>query len=848
MNPGRVLIAAILLFYISIGLSYSRAYDGSRIFTKPLKTYHGVVLKSNELASKKEVVSTFRMSRDYMDEALLSSNEALEISSFPVNTYECNDIILEKAPAVVDGGTIFIAKSDVGEKQFKGPMVVSFKGRIKNNPESKVFLSYCGGFLTGYVESGDGYKYDITTSKDDFLAGKYIVSVSEQNVRMLGNPAAEAFKCYTDENSFGNSNYYDDLKKFGNNVQAGKAGLLECKVSLEGTYDYFMLMGKDSSIAAKYMVSVMAHVSKLYEEYINVRITVPYIIIYTTQNADPYIKANITTFSQKLTYMPKVWGKLPQGSALMSMFTSLTSSSDGSATAGISYQGEPGVGNLCNATGKKSYSVFGITGGNKYPNYNYTWDVSVAAHEIGHIFGAPHTHSCYYAPNLIDTCVTKSKPIPTSDACLDGDPKPALGTIMSYCHMTNSTKSVDLSFHHRQVEAMRHAAELALCINAPANPYISLLNPAKEKFFVSGKVVKIRWTSSKVSNVAIRYSTDKGAEWQVITGSTPSNDTVYEWIAPDVNSAECLIIISDASNQSVADTTDVLFSIIRPVITCIEPGEGRHYGMNEIMRINWEASVSKSFNIEYSTGGSSKWENIISGITGNNHNWDIPDITAPNCRIRITDTEDKSLIALSPEFAIGSESLKLAAPAAGEEICSNRQYKITWQSDYVNLIYLRFSLDGGENWKKNFAPIDATQGFFMWNVPETESDSVKLRILLKDNLDIVLDETQYMFSIKPCETNSADDYSAPAFRLLSIVPNPAGSRATIYYECSDASAESIELYVVNLLGQVVAAPASYGIDCGAGSIGYDFGSLARGSYMLMARVNGKVTGMMVAVE
>ncbi len=847
MNLSRVLFAILFIFGITSGISLSYQADGKKIFVGAGGYYRGQAMKPGVIAAKTDAVAVFDLQKNYLDKALLSSGQRIEINDFPVNPYEVADVILEPAPAAVDANTVFIAESGNGDRQFKGPMVASYKGFIKNMPGSRVFLSYCDGFLTGYAETGDGMKYDITTSKEDYLAGKNTVTVSWQNVRLLENNLANAFECFTEDYSFIPSELPLEIKRLKDQNQAGKTGLLECKVSLEGTYDYFELMGSDSITASKYMISVMAHVSKIYEEYLNVRITVPYIKIYTTLSADPYYKANKTTFPQKLNYMPKVWPKLPESSALMCMFTSLSSTSDGSGTAGISFGGQPGIGSLCNMTGKRSYSVFGITGGNKYPNYNYTWDVSVAAHEIGHNFGAPHTHSCYYMPNMIDTCVTKSKPTPIGDACLDGDPKPVLGTIMSYCHISNPTRSVDLSFHPRQIAEMREAAELASCINAPANPYITLLNPARENAFVAGDLIKIRWSSSKVSNISVRFSADSGTNWDVLAPAVPSNDTVFEWKAPEINSDKCLIIVSDASNPDVADTTKLTFSITKPMLTLIEPSQGRSYSIREIMRIYWEANISKVFNIEFTRDGNN-WNIIAEGIKGDSHNWDIPDEPCSGCRVRVTDTERNSMVAISQPFDTGNESLSITAPVAGEILCAGSKYNISWQSGFVNLIYLRYSLNGGETWKNNFALIEAPNGQYSWTVPDTVCDNVKIRFIMKDDQKVILDETEYTFKIEKCVPNNVNENVGSGFRLISVVPNPAGSRAFVNYECNDANTESIRLYLVNLLGQVVVSPADYGIDCGRGSISYDFGGLAPGSYMLMASINGKTTGLMVVVE
>ena len=74
------------------------------------------------------------------------------------------------------------------------------------------------------------------------------------------------------------------------------------------------------------------------------------------------------------------------------------------------------------------YSTFDI-----YPNYS--WNVNVIAHEMGHNLGSPHTHSCVWNGNntRIDNCGGHAGY--TQGSCADIVDPPNGGTIMSYCHL-----------------------------------------------------------------------------------------------------------------------------------------------------------------------------------------------------------------------------------------------------------------------------------------------------------------------------------------------------------------------------------------------------------------------------
>jgi len=107
---------------------------------------------------------------------------------------------------------------------------------------------------------------------------------------------------------------------------------------------------------------------------------------------------------------------------------------------------------LCNSS--NNTGVSGVSGSyNNVPTYS--WDVFVVTHELGHNLGSPHTHDCYWNGNFtqIDDCGNKyydedsyndTNPEPCYDSNNQILPSAGGGTIMSYCHLYNSSIGVGL--------------------------------------------------------------------------------------------------------------------------------------------------------------------------------------------------------------------------------------------------------------------------------------------------------------------------------------------------------------------------------------------------------------------
>lgn len=823
----------LILFFITLASSIASSMpklNGDFLF----KRISSSKLSDSQLSKAviADSIGIWQISKANADKVFAIGLEKFELSGFPINPLQSADVILEKASSAVDAKTEWYRQTSDGLIKAQGPSVACYKGKIKNYVNSEVFVTYSSGMIFAHVKSIDGLNYDITSVPELDIVGNPKVIVTEQNLKSRMIPGTIPFTGLEKDIHFNSTEYFDN-KNNTNKPLAQKNGLLECKIVVDAVYSYFKLMDHDFNRASSYIAAVMSHVSWLYEEFINVRISVPYVVVRESEEKDPYINDFAAyDFDSKLDAMPQIWKTIrskEKDIALVCMFTDLNDTqASGSMTAGLSFGGYPGTGSLCDI--KKGYSIFGINGNYTYPNYNYTWDVSVAAHEIGHNFGSPHTHSCYYAPDMIDTCVTKTQPVPVGDACTSGPAYPAAGTIMSYCHLSNATHSVELKFHPREIPNMRAAAEKAYCVTKITYPIIDILSPLKETSYKYGDVINIRWTSAKVNFVNIFYSTDNGKNWINIKSDIPATDSVYKWNAPKISTTNMTFKVQDNSIDTVFDISNSKITIISPSITLIYPSANIEFGQKEIMTIAWESIISKNFKCFFSSDNGNNWNPISEQLTTNYFNYDIPDIISENCFVKVIDTDDNSVISISPKYSIGISTLKITSPADDEIICSGYNYKIRWNSRFVNTIQLFYSIDAGATWKKlSLAAVKTNPSEYLWKIPASKTDSAKIKVLLKDDNDIVLFETEKYFKIDTCiPSSSLEQIEAnKPFSVQSISPNPAHDKVNVNINLFDNNS-IIKYDIYDELGKLIIASKEIN---GINSI-ISFDNFAQGKYFI----------------
>jgi hypothetical protein len=222
----------------------------------------------------------------------------------------------------------------------------------------------------------------------------------------------------------------------GQSTNACREVTLAIETDAEFTVNLF---GGNEEAAAAYALALTAATSEIYTNDLNVRLRVGYLRLWNVNAAtDPW---NQTSTVNQLFQFRDTWiatmGSVPRDNAQF-----LSGRGLGGGVAWL-----PG---LC---GDFSYGLSANLGGSfPYPlqnNSNANWDIMVYAHELGHNFGSPHTHS--YSPPL--------------DGCGNNDCSQAnQGTIMSYCHLcSGGLANVALAFHPENVVTMSNLLDSIGC-------------------------------------------------------------------------------------------------------------------------------------------------------------------------------------------------------------------------------------------------------------------------------------------------------------------------------------------------------------------------------------------------
>ena len=814
-----LMILLIITFSISYSISAAEDIDAGRFmyFDKQLKSETAEGFSANQFFVNTE------LSKDMIN----ATDGKLTLHSFPVSPGRTATVELNKKSPVVDGRTEWLRGTDDGILPAEGVSISSFSGRIQGEKDSKVYLNFSNGKFFAIIESKSGqYSLapdELKSPRNSTLSAHTVSSVDWSEIsksisQFCATPdevyeVAEERKIKTDKES----------------IQSKK--LLQADIIVEAEYFYYTLKGSDYEAAAEYIVNVMQLASKIYEENINVTFYVPQILIWEEPNGDPYNSE--LYLHQKLYRMPGAWKNNSAKRALTVLFADLNRQPGSYRVAGISFGGQPYTGSVCSIY--RGYCVFGIHGNFNYPTTRYTWDVSVAAHEMGHNFSAPHTHNCFFSPNMIDTCITATKPY-DSDGCVEvGDPVPRPGTIMSYCHLTNSTKSVQLFFHERVKPLIRTAAENASCIDDPDEPMVSLLFPLGDTLMPAGKLIEITWTSSMVNYVDLKYSTDGGENWNKIKNGIEASAKSYYWEAPLVNSGEMLILIEDSFDTEISDKSLLHFSIKEPAISVLKPDINEKIRKGSNYTIEYEKAFVENAKILFSSNGGENWNEVASGVDLLNYRWDVPEIESDNCLIKIVDEDNDLIAGISRKFAIGAATAELIYPVAGESFCFGDEVEVQWNGDFIEKISLFYSVDGGDSWKKAFiAPLDINIGTFSWSIPEVATDEGMFRIAAFPDNNTVLAETDGKFKIDSCLTGITYQ-THNKLTLVEIYPNPADDIAKIKLNAEIQDGSMPDFHLMTPVGRMIEINA----DAASGNFEIDLSNFAQGTYYLITKINGR---------
>lgn len=332
------------------------------------------------------------------------------------------DLELEKF-SVFTEETRFVEVTERGEVEIPPPDIQLWRGKVRGDADSKVYLAVTPTSAQGYVSTG-GELFIISSGEG-----------GDQPTLIFGSKSEAAAKV----------NIADSLCA---GALPGPAGAVPphpntgqeptdraayvCKrfnIAFDTDNEFRTRLGGTTQ-AQNYVATILGGLNDIYQRDVAMKLNASYVRIWTVD--DPW---TATSSGAQLDQFVSYWIQ-NMGSVQRDLAHMLSTRGLGGGVAYLNATCSTGFGYGVsgNLNGSFPYPLVDHNGGN--------WDINVVAHELGHNFGTGHTHeSGWYNPII--------------DGCGNGDCSQAfaLGSIMSYCHLcSGGMANITLDFSPR-VEA-----------------------------------------------------------------------------------------------------------------------------------------------------------------------------------------------------------------------------------------------------------------------------------------------------------------------------------------------------------------------------------------------------------
>lgn len=372
---------------------------------------------------------------------------------------------------------------------------VFYQGFVKGNVKSLVAIAIIDGEVTGLItdETGNRVLSRLRTTQASYLL-----------YRDNTLSAPRSFTCGVAT---------ENVPMKAQTTIVGQS--ISCKVVdiyFEVDFDMYTKNGTNVTQTTNYVSNLFNQVALIYSRE-NIAIRIAGIKVWTV--ADPYVSQ--TSTSDLLGVFQAYQNANPPPGVNHELAHLLSSRKLG---GGIAY-----IDVLCAPSYKYGLSTELSTTYSEFPNYS--WEVMVVSHEMGHNFGSPHTQSCSWPGGAIDNCYT------TEGGCAPGPAPVNGGTIMSYCHLTSAGINLSNGFGLLPGNLIRSRVGSNVCIPTASDVPTSLGTKS-----VQATSLTTYWVSNSGSTqFTIQYRLTGSASWTtvgpfagqryVLSGLQPS--TSYSW-------------------------------------------------------------------------------------------------------------------------------------------------------------------------------------------------------------------------------------------------------------------------------------------------------------------------------
>jgi hypothetical protein len=381
---------------------------------------------------------------DAVDDALLTG--------LPIAPGQTVDAVVHRR-APLDGVAVVSASLNASGQIVETPLALPalscFSGSLVGDPSSRVMIARHNSFLIGFVITDQG-RWILSSGAADqrgpLVAFRH--GALPPDTLKARDWSCTAIVPPHDDGAAGHGRADDKFDHDGNS-EGGIAGSGICRqsrIAVETDHEFLLLFEGNQGAAAAYVATLFSALNDVYSRDVGLRPS-PCLIRLWPNESDPW---DATSTSAQLYQFRNLWESMPP-TVQRNSATFLS----GRALGG-------GVAWLNSGCGGYAYSVSANLGGAfPYPlidNSWDNWDIMVVAHELGHNYGAPHTHD--YNPPA-DGCGSN----PQDCTAANNDE----GTIMSYCHICDGgISNIDMRFHPMSIGSIASYLGSGACNFSPA--------------------------------------------------------------------------------------------------------------------------------------------------------------------------------------------------------------------------------------------------------------------------------------------------------------------------------------------------------------------------------------------
>lgn len=407
-----ILLVCVILFVKIAALAQTKI---SNLFTKTnVNSINSTELKTsvNKIASGQLLV----VNNVVIDE-IYSQKDNYELTIPNKN----GDLVILLSPATITSAD-FKVMTPNGE--FKMELPTFYRGTIKGDPKSFVAITVTKNSMEGLIQNE---KINLTIGKiKDRKENFHIVYNTNEIKNTTPICAGEVMRSV--------EGLTGEVER---NVSSSTCKTVE--IYLEADYQMYLDWGSNTNTVVNQMTSIFNNVAAL---YLNEGVSIVISTLFVWNSVDPYTSATSTGESLDLLY--NYWQGA--GNSFNGDIVHLVSTK--SLGGGVAYyifgpsvfngMTERAVFANCSKQYAKGLSASITNSVQNIPTFS--WNVEVIAHELGHNFGLPHTHSCTWSDGVnstgpIDNCGPTAG---YNEGCANGaNPGASGGTIMSYCHLVN---------------------------------------------------------------------------------------------------------------------------------------------------------------------------------------------------------------------------------------------------------------------------------------------------------------------------------------------------------------------------------------------------------------------------